>query len=50
MQKYKRFYIFQGGFEVLKLQYFKHLFLLPFSEAYSAATQTSKMELYPESP
>ena len=24
-KKYKRFYLFQGRFEVLKLEYFKHL-------------------------
>ena len=46
---YKRFYIFQGGFGVLKLQYFKLLCVLPLSETYSEPTQTSEMELSLES-
>ena len=34
------------GFEVLKLQYFKFLCLLPLSEVYSEPTQTSEKELF----
>ena len=46
---YVYFYIFQGGFEVLKLQYLSFCMCAPLSEAYSESTQTSKMALYAES-
>ena len=46
---YVYFYIFQGGFEVLKLQYLSFCMCAPLSEAYSESTQTSKMVLYAES-
>ena len=41
--------MFQGGFEVLKLQYFKFLCVLPLSEAYSESSKTSEMDLFVES-
>ena len=41
---YIHFYIFQRGFETLKLQYFKFLRVLPLSDP----RQTSKMELFVE--
>ena len=41
---YKRVYLFQERFEVLKLQHFKLV-----SEAYSEPSQTSEMELFAES-
>ena len=37
---YKRFYIFQGSYNIL------NFCALPLSEAYSKSTQTSKMELF----
>ena len=40
--------MFQGVFEVLKLQYFKFLRVLPLSELYSEPSQTSQMEFYTE--
>ena len=45
----KNLYIFQRGFEVLKLQYFKPLCVLPMPEANSEPNQTSEMELFAES-
>ena len=41
---YKRFLVFQRGFEVLKLQYFKLLCVLSLSEPYSEPTQTFEIE------
>ena len=46
LKKIYIFYIFQGGFEILKLPYFKFLRVLPLSEAYSELTQTSEMEFF----
>ena len=41
----KCIFISQGGFKVLKLQYFKLLYVLLLSEACSEHNQTSEMEL-----
>ena len=46
---YKRFYIFQGGFEVLKLQSLKLLCVLLLPGPYSEPTQISVMELFAKS-
>ena len=42
----KRFFISQGGFEVLILHHFKLPCVLLLSKASSESTQTSEMELY----
>ena len=46
LKKMYIFYIFPGGFEILKLPYIKFLRVLPLSEAYSELTQTSEMEFF----
>ena len=41
--------MFEGGFEVLKLQCFKLLRVLPLSEAYSEPSKTFEIELFGKS-
>ena len=43
---YKRLYIFQGDFKVLKLQYFKLLCVLLLPDTYSKPNQISEKDFF----